>query len=65
MSQSTTSFVNQNWGVTTDVSVNTYSTIGIDLEIFASDDFAIYEAYLDSDEASNKIDDDVDYLTSS
>ena len=66
MLQSSTSFVNQNWTSNGSFDMlNEYTSIGMEVTIYQSSDYAIYESFLDASEASNMIDADTDYLTSS
>lgn len=64
MAQSLTSFVNQNWDYTTLVqSDNSYPKAGIDLTLYDSTNYDTYVTFLAGNEASNKVDEDVSYLT--
>lgn len=64
MAQSTTSFVNHNWTENGTIEeTNLFSSISMEVTIYTSDQYDIYEAFLASSEASNKVDEDVDYLT--
>jgi len=64
MAQSVNSFVNQNWtGSGVFEQTNLYSSVGMEITIYTSDQYTIYDNYLVSTEASNKIDENVDYLT--
>lgn len=56
-------FVNQNWGLTEEV-LSSYTSLGIDVTLYQNTDYALYLTFLDSVEASQKIDEDVPYLTS-
>ena len=67
MAQSSDSFVNQLWyeDVGDDDTVNTYSGVDTKVYIYDNNDYDVYVSFLDGSEASSKIDEDTDYLTSS
>ena len=63
MAQSATSFVNHVWTSIGDQTVNLYSSVETEITLFTSDQYSVYVNFLSSSEATNKIDEDVDYLT--
>ena len=65
MAQSATSFVNHVWTSTGDEVTNLYSSVDMEIMLYQSDQYDTYVSFLDSTEASNKIDEDTDYLTAS
>ena len=65
MAQSATSFVNHVWTSTGDIILNLYSSVDMEITLYQSDQYDTYVSFLDSSEASNKINEDVDYLTAS
>ena len=65
MAQSATSFVNHVWTYTTSPEINQYSSVETEIELYTSDQYTTYVSFLSSSEATNKIDEDVDYLTQS
>ena len=64
MAQSATSFVNHVWTGSGE-QINLYSSVGTEIELYTSDQYDTYVSFLSSSEATNKIDEDVDYLTQS
>ena len=64
MAQSATSFVNHVW-TGSGAEINLYSSVETEIELYTSDQYDTYVSFLDSSEATNKIDEDVDYLTQS
>lgn len=65
---STNSFVNQLWNPNSsheEYELNIFSSVSLELTLYENEDFATYQTFLDSVEATQKIDEDRDYLTQS
>ena len=67
MAQSTDSFVNQLWyeDVGDDDFINSFTGVDMKIYIYDNQDYDTYVTFLDGSEASVKVDEDTDYLTSS
>ena len=46
-------------------SVNLYSSVNTEITLYTSDQYDTYVSFLSSSEATNKVDEDTDYLTQS
>ena len=60
------SFTNQNWSIDTATDQSwIYNTVGMDVTVYTNTDYDLYVTFLGSNEALQKVDEDVAHLTSS
>ena len=57
--------MNHVWTSTGVETVNPYSSVETEITLYTSDQYDTYVGFLDSSEATNKVDENVDYLTQS